>query len=162
MMKEPSNVRIGPISLLTLISVLLLAVLAVLCVTSANAANAMSQRQADAVSETYSLDASGQNVLAAIDEQLHELSASSGPVATSAVDARLQGKLDLLATNDQVISLQTDGSRIKFTVSAPSGKALSAAVRISDSLTYNVEEWKTTTTQSEPEQTLWSGESTNR
>lgn len=162
MEKESTNVRIGPISLLTLISVLLLAVLAVLCVTSANAANAMSQRQASALEETYALDASGQRVLAAIDEELHNANGSSGSFAASTVGVHLQRQLDSLAADSQTINVQTDGSRIEFTVSASDGKALSAAVRISDNLTYSVEEWKTTTTQTEPERTLWSGANANQ
>ena len=162
MAKENTNVRIGPISLLTLISVLLLAVLAVLCVTSANAAQAMSQRQADTLTETYQLDACGQNVLAAIDEELNGMSGTSGSFAASTVGVHLQRNLDKLAQDDLGITLKTDGSRVEFTISASDGKQLSAAVRVNDNLTYSVEEWKTTTTQSEPEQSLWSGESTNR
>lgn len=162
MAKENTNVRIGPISLLTLISVLLLAVLAVLCVTSANAAQTMSQRQADALTETYQLDACGQNVLAAIDEELSGMGGTSGAFAASTIGVHLQRDLGKLTQDDMNLTLKTDGARIEFTVSAPDGKQLSAAVRVSDNLTYSVEEWKTTTTQSEPEQTLWSGESTNR
>lgn len=54
------GVRIGPITLLTLVSVLLLAVLAMLCITTTHATEAMAQRQADALSQTYELDAFGQ------------------------------------------------------------------------------------------------------
>ena len=62
------GVRIGPITLLTLVSVLLLAVLAMLCVTTTHATEAMAQRQADALSQTYELDAFGQALLAQIDD----------------------------------------------------------------------------------------------
>ena len=63
------GVRIGPITLLTLVPVLLLAVLAMLCVTTTHATEAMAQRQADALSQTYELDAFGQALPAQIDEK---------------------------------------------------------------------------------------------
>lgn len=166
MAPKTANVRIGPISLLTLISVLLLAVLAVLCVTSANAAQTLSQRQADALTATYRLDSCGQNMLAAIDEKLQDMSGSSGSLAANAIDAQLQSvqqdALDATGTNEYSITTQVDGARIEFTVSAGDGKSLDAAVRVNDDMTYTVEEWKTTTVQTEPEQVLWTSASSNR
>ena len=77
------GVRIGPITLLTLVSVLLLAVLAMLCVTTTHATEAMAQRQADALSQTYELDAFGQALLAQIDEQIAESGSPAAAAATS-------------------------------------------------------------------------------
>ena len=166
MAKETTNVRIGPISLLTLISVLLLSVLAVLCVTSANAAQAMSQRQAAALTATYDLDSCGQNTLAAIDEELQGMSGSSGSFAASVVGVRLQNvQQDALAatgSDEYSITTQVDGALIEFTVSANDGKSLEAAIRVNDDMTYTGEKWKTATTQAEPEQVLWTSASSNR
>lgn len=166
MAKETTNVRIGPVSLLTLISVLLLSVLAVLCITSANAAQAMSQRQADALTATYELDSCGQNMLAAIDKELQGMSGSSGSFAASVIDVRLQSvQQDALAAtgaDGYDITTQVDGARIEFTVSASGGKSLEAAIRVNDDMTYTVEEWKTSTSQAEPEQVLWTSASSNR
>ena len=77
------GVRIGPITLLTLVSVLLLAVLAMLCVTTTHATEAMAQRQADALSQTYELDAFGQALLAQIDEQIAESGSPAAAAPTS-------------------------------------------------------------------------------
>ena len=82
------GVRIGPITLLTLVSVLLLAVLAMLCITTTHATEAMAQRQADALSQTYELDAFGQALLAQIDDQIAE---SGSPAAAAAVLHRRSG-----------------------------------------------------------------------
>ena len=84
------GVRIGPITLLTLVSVLLLAVLAMLCVTTTHATEAMAQRQADALSQTYELDAFGQALLAQIDEQIAE---SGSPAAAAALVQHRSDKL---------------------------------------------------------------------
>ncbi len=73
------GVRIGPITLLTLVSVLLLAVLAMLCVTTTHATEAMAQRQVDALSQTYEMDAFGQALLAQIDEQIAEAARPQRP-----------------------------------------------------------------------------------
>ena len=166
MAKETANVRIGPISLLTLISVLLLSVLAVLCITSANAAQVMSQRQAGALEETYKLDTAGQNMLAAIDEQLQGMQGSSGSFAASTIGARAgdiqQQALAAGSAGSLSVDMQTDGARVSFTISAEDGKSLSAAIRVNNDLTYSVEQWETTTSQSEPETVLWTGASSNR
>ena len=83
------GVRIGPITLLTLVSVLLLAVLAMLCVTTTHATEAMAQRQVDALSQTYEMDAFGQALLAQIDEQIAE---SGSPAAAAALVQHRSGK----------------------------------------------------------------------
>lgn len=84
------GVRIGPITLLTLVSVLLLAVLAMLCITTTHATEAMAQRQADALSQTYELDAFGQALLAQIDDQIAE---SGSPAAAAALVQHRSDKL---------------------------------------------------------------------
>ena len=159
-----TGVRIGPISLLTLISVLLLAVLAMLCVTTTNAASAMSERQAENVSDTYALDSCGQKVLACIDEKLQSGAGTSASFAASTVTAgwnTIQQKVVAAGYADGLdISASSDGNTISFDISTDAGKTLSAKVRVSDNMTYTVEEWKTTTTQETPQETLWTGATT--
>lgn len=167
MARKTANVRTGPVSLLTLISVLLLSVLAVLCVTSANAAQTLAQRQADALTATYQLDSCGQSMLAAIDEKLQSMNESSGARAASVLDTQLQSvqqnALAACAAEGCSISAQVDGARVSFTVTtASSNKTLAATIRVNDNMTYTIEDWKTTTSQAEPEQTLWTSASSNR
>ncbi len=158
-----TGVRIGPVSLLTLISVLLLAVLAMLCVTTTNAASAMATRQAESVSDTYALDSCGQQVLACIDEELQSSKGASGSFAASTITAgwnSIQQKVVSAGYTDmQNLSASADGSEISFEISTYSGKTLNAKVRVSDNMTYTVEQWKTTTTQETPQETLWTGAS---
>ncbi len=155
-----TGVRIGPISLLTLISVLLLSVLAVLCVTTTNAGEAMAQRQAESTAETYAIDSYAQEVLACIDEQLQTQKGATGSFAASTIMARwstiAQKASNTEAADGLQLSASSDGSVISFSVSAASGKTLNAAIRITDNASYSVEQWKTTTTQETPEETLWS------
>lgn len=156
-----NGVRIGPISLLTLISVLLLSVLAVLCVTTTNAGEAMAQRQAESTAEAYALDSCAQEIVACIDEELQTQKGSSAAFAASAMMARwdsIQQKVVATGCADGLqLSASRDDSVILFNVSASSGKTLSASVRISDGATYSIDQWKITTTQQTPEETLWSG-----
>lgn len=156
-----TGVRIGPISLLTLISVLLLAVLAMLCVTTTNAASAMATRQAESVADAYVLDSCGQQVLACIDEELQSNKGASAAFAASTVTAgwnSIQQKVVAAGLAQGLdLSASSDGSVISFDISTGTGKTLSAKVRVSDNMTYTVEQWKTTTTQETTQETLWSG-----
>lgn len=163
--KESEGVRIGPITLVTLISVLLLAVLAVLCVTTANATQTMAQRHAEATTESYQIDACGQALLAQIDAAAQ--GASSAADAAAAVSANLEavkaGALEASSANDLSLDTQVNGTQIAFTVSAESGKTLTAQVTLGDSGALSVNEWKlSTTTQQADEETLWSGEQANQ
>ena len=166
--KSSEGVRIGPISLLTLISVLLLAVLAMLCVTTSNAARAMSHRQAAAATSSYKIESCGQAMLAALDSAAH----ANGIDAASAVSG-IAARLDTIkqtaadtagsAANDLAIDASTDGSTVVFSISANDGRKLDARVTFDDDLSYSVDEWKVTTTQSDDTDTdtLWTGSATN-
>lgn len=151
------GVRIGPITLLTLVSVLLLAVLAMLCVTTTHATEAMTQRQADALSETYELDAFGQALLAQIDEQIAE---SGSPAAAAALvqhrsDKLLENAAEASGARDLRSFIDVAGTQVTFTVIAQDGKELAATATIAAN-GYTVDAWKMTTAQELPEQALLS------
>lgn len=155
------GVRIGPITLLTLVSVLLLAVLAMLCVTTTHATEAMAQRQADALSETYELDAFGQALLAQIDEQIDEQIAESGsPAAAAALvqhrsDKLLENAAEASGARDLRSFIDVAGTQVTFTVIAQDGKELAATATIAAN-GCTVDAWKMTTAQELPEQALLS------
>ena len=159
-----TGVRIGPISLLTLISVLLLAVLSMLCITTTKAASAMTDRQVESVSQTYALDSCGQWALAVVDETLQ-----SGGSAADAASAMLgrwdsikqQAVSDVAAAGNLTLTANSSGDVLNFEISADSGKALNAQVRVSGT-TYQIEKWQTATTLQMPEETLWSGASSTK
>lgn len=151
------GVRIGPITLLTLVSVLLLAVLAMLCVTTTHATEAMAQRQADALSQTYELDAFGQALLAQIDEQIAE---SDSPAAAAALvqhrsDKLLENAAEASGAHDLRSFIDVAGTQVTFTVVAQDGKELAATTTITAN-GYTVDAWKMTTAQELPEQALLS------
>lgn len=60
------------------------------------------------------------------------------------------------------VSAQVSGTNISFTVSDEEGKALDAAVTITESHTLSIDEWKLSTTQQTNDETLWSSESSNQ
>ncbi|MFR7493480.1 MAG: hypothetical protein ACLUVF_01945 [Adlercreutzia sp.] len=72
MAKPHGSVRIGPISLFALIIVLCLAVLTVLSVTTSLAELSTTERQAATTTETYQLEAVGQQFVADVDAALAE------------------------------------------------------------------------------------------
>lgn len=164
--QSSEGVRIGPISLLTLISVLLLAVLAMLCVTTSNAARAMSRRQAAAATSSYQIETCGQAMLATLDDAAHA-NGTDAASAVSGIAARLdtikQDAAETAGTDDLDIDASTDGSAVSFTISASDGRKLEARVTFSDDLSYSVDEWKVTTTQSDQadSDTLWAGSAAN-
>lgn len=151
------GVRIGPITLLTLVSVLLLAVLAMLCVTTTHATEAMAQRQADALSQTYELDAFGQALLAQIDEQIAE---SGSPAAAAALvqhrsDKLLENAAEASGARDLRSYIDVAGTQVTFTVVAQDGKELAATATIAAN-GCTVDAWKMTTAQELPDQALLS------
>ncbi len=160
--KPNEGVRIGPISLLTLISVLLLAVLAMLCVTTANASRAMSRRQADAATSSYRIESCGQALIAELDDVAHA-NGTDAASAVSSIAARLdtikQAALDTSEADDLDIDAKTDGSCVTFSIAATDGRRLDACITFNDDLTYTVDQWKVTTTQSDQAEsdTLWTG-----
>ena len=143
------GVRIGPITLLTLVSVLLLAVLAMLCVTTTHATEAMAQRQADALSQTYELDAFGQALLAQIDEQI------AAALVQHRSDKLLENAAEASGARDLRSFIDVAGTQVTFTVIAQDGKELAATATIAAN-GCTVDAWKMTTAQELPEQALLS------
>ena len=163
------NVRIGIVSFITLVSVLLLAVLSVLCVVSANAASTTANRQASSATELYEVDGMGQAILASVDEQLAAAKASGQTASQAAV--RIQSNavsvqtraIELAGSNAAdglTMSIEVSGTTVKISVSADGGRTLEAAAQINDDLTYTLQSWKTSTTQTTSQTNLWGGVST--
>lgn len=147
------GVRIGPSSLVTLIAALLLAVLAMLCATSANAQSAMAQRESNATSQTYAVDACGQCMFAGISDAV-----AAGATSASALQSKLDGIAnDALAQSASGLSIQSqaNSSDVSFTVTAEDGRTLNATITLSGGKA-SIGEWKMSTTHSETEDTLWS------
>lgn len=165
------NVRIGIVSFMTLLSVILLAILSVLCVVTANAAGATASRQAASSTELYEVDGMGQALLASIDEELGEAAAAGESAGEAA--ARIQadaGKIEARAAQlagaqnpgagELSVSLSVDGAVVRFSATGPVGRTLDAAARINDDLSYELQSWKMSTTQTASEESLWGGAST--
>ncbi|WP_321973149.1 hypothetical protein [Paratractidigestivibacter sp.] len=160
------NVRIGIVSFITLVSVLLLAMLAVLCTVSANAAKVTATRQSTFTTKLYEVDGAGQALVAAIDEKL-EACAKSGESASIAAgrvqvgSADLQARaLELSGADDLQISLTVSGQNVSFSITGTGGRFLDAQLTINDDLSYTLQSWKTSTTQTASEESLWGGAST--
>ncbi len=165
------NIRIGSVSFATLLSIILLAVLSVLCVVTANAANATANRQAASSTELYAVDSMGQALLAAMDEEL-AASAAAGESAAQAA-ARIQGNTaELEARAAQLagaqapqaavnlsVSLLVSDAEVRFSVTGPDGRTLNATATINDDLSYKLQSWKMSTTQTASGESLWSGTS---
>lgn len=164
MARSNTNVRIGPISLITLISILILAVMSMLCVTTTRANYAMATRQAESTAETYALDAVAQDALSQVDAVLKTSASAQGAatsinsqgaaIATSALASTAEAGI---TTDDLSAEVTADGTNVQIKVTAASGKALNAEVELLDDRTYSINEWKTTTAWEEQQETLWSG-----
>ena len=130
MAKPHGSVRIGPISLFTLIIVLCLAVLTVLSVTTSLAELSTTERQAATTTETYQLEAVGQQFVADVDAALAE------------------------GTLEDVLQRYSDSA----TFSMESGRTLAIVLRIQND-TYTIEQWKVTTewTDDGTGENLWLG-----
>lgn len=139
MAKPHGSVRIGPISLFTLIIVLCLAVLTVLSVTTSLAELSTTERQAATTTETYQLEAIGQQFVADVDAALAE----------GTLEDVLQRYSD---------STVRDGDLISVTFSMESGRTLAVVLRIQND-TYTIEQWKVTTewTDDGTGENLWLG-----
>ena len=109
MAKPHGSVRIGPISLFTLIIVLCLAVLTVLSVTTSLAELSTTERQAATTTETYQLEAVGQQFVAdvkwgALDYLLIDSPPGTGDEHMTILDAIPDAKC-VVVTTPQEISL---------------------------------------------------------
>lgn len=162
--QQTQGMRMGPITLVTVISVLLLAVLAVLCIATGNATQTMAQRHAEATAETYAIDACGQAMVAGISDAAQ--GAGSGAAAATNVATRIEpikeNAQQQSGASDLTINVAVDGSTVSFTVSAESGKTLSARTTIADGGAVSINEWKVSSTQESEEETLWSGTQANQ
>ena len=183
MAKPHGSVRIGPISLFTLIIVLCLAVLTVLSVTTSLAELSTTERQAATTTETYQLEAIGQQFVADVDAALTR---SDGALNEVLVDYGIQvqssstgGSEELVIEDDTVageavggdpsaaeaadgspvtFSGTRDGELISATFSMESGRTLAIVLRIQND-TYTIEQWKVTTewTDDGTGENLWLG-----
>lgn len=162
--KSSEGMRIGPVSLLTLIAVLLLAVLAMLCVTTANAASAMANRQAEAIEQTYRVDACGQAILASIDDVAERANgdAENTTLTISKMsDEILNRAMEKCDFTGMTAQIDAEGNAVTIGVAQDGGKALDARILIDDDSGYTIQSWKITTTQELPQETLWTGSQTS-
>lgn len=186
MAKPHGSVRIGPISLFALIIVLCLAVLTVLSVTTSQAELSTTERQAATTTETYQLEAVGQQFVADVDAALAE---GGDALSKVLVDYGIQvqssstgGSEELVIEDDTVtgepvggdlgrpsateaadgspvtFSGTRDGELISATFSMESGRTLAIVLRIQND-TYTIEQWKVTTewTDDGTGENLWLG-----
>ena len=186
MAKPHGSVRIGPISLFTLIIVLCLAVLTVLSVTTSLAELSTTERQVATTTETYQLEAVGQQFVADVDAALAE---GGDALSKVLVDYGIQvqssstgGSEELVIEDDTVtgepvggdlgrpsateaadgspvtFSGTRDGDLISVTFSMESGRTLVIVLRIQND-TYTIEQWKVTTewTDDGTGENLWLG-----
>ena len=180
MAKPHGSVRIGPISLFTLIIVLCLAVLTVLSVTTSQAELSTTERQAATTTETYQLEAVGQQFVADVDAALAEGGDALSKVLVDygiQVQSSSTGGSEELVTGEPVggdlgrpsateaadgspvtFSGTRDGELISATFSMESGRTLAIVLRIQND-TYTIEQWKVTTewTDDGTGENLWLG-----
>lgn len=143
-----SSVRIGPVSLFTLVIVLCLAVLAVLAATTAQATYAAAEKQATFTHDTYANEAAAQQFVADMDAALAPVRKAGGNL-----DAAL-GAIDRALPENA----QREGSLVKATFTAESGRTLSVELTVRANATYEITAWKATTQWTNGSGvTLWPG-----
>lgn len=150
--RQKGSVRMGPISLFALIILLSLAVLSVLAASTAQATYASATKQARFTTDTYSNEVAAQELIRSIDTELAHVQSKGG----SRADAL--ESLSLLLPEGAWI----EGTTIHAQFLQESGRTLTIALEINDTLEYRVTQWQAITqwsTQEEGE-TLWSGVAT--
>lgn len=144
-----STVRMGPISVLTLAIVLCLAVMGVLAITTAQATYTAAEKQALFTTDTYANEQEAQNLVSQVDAALAPVRAAGGGLdaAVAAVGQALPRTATL------------DGSTVRATFAAESGRTLEVELVIRDNATYEIARWKATTqwTDAGARDVLWSG-----
>lgn len=154
MSSSNSSVRIGPISLFTLVIILCLAVMAVLSATTAQATYSAAEKQALFTDDTYANEIAAQSAVAAIDAALAPVRSAGGGLdaALAAVDKALPA------------GAQRDGSTVRMTFTASSGRTLDVELTITANAKYEISQWKATTqwTNEGPGTTLWTGAAQSR
>lgn len=161
--RSETNVRIGPISLITLVSVIILAVLAVLCLATTRANYTMAERQTEATEQAYILDSVGQIAVAKIDAALQtsttgttaaeQVQSDAANLSSAIIDEATQAGID---TSKVATTFEANGSNVNLTVT-DEGRTLSALISLHDDHTYTIASWKTTTDWTEEQDTLWGG-----
>lgn len=170
----------GPVSLVALIIVLCMAVMCVLSITTARAMYSSTERQASSTVEVYACEQAGQQFLANVDETLASVR-SSGNVSKSTAMQALREAGNSLVTSINIKPAQTsqispsissaievsnndDASvSVSATFVTEGDRRLSVTLGITDSATYEILSWKTTTfwNNYNSTDTLWSGEITD-
>ncbi len=162
--RRGTNVRIGPISIITLIAVISLTVLAVLAVSTAHASSTIAERQAVNTQLMYANECAGQEFLASIDDALADVRAKGGN-ATDGIRA-IEGSLNKACANARNASDKTvecTASVKGYTVSAEfvceDTRQLKVEISVLEDATYRIDRWKNTSVQQEepPAGSLWAG-----
>lgn len=170
MKHESGSVRMGPISLVSLVIILSLAVLTVLSITTSQAMYSSTKRQADSTADIYLCEVAGQEFLANVDEVLAGVREGE-PSRESAIAALRDAGNSLLegltvsgiSSAVEVASDEGADEVVSATFVTQGDRRLSVTLAVSDSATYRILSWKTTTfwNNYSTNDTLWSGETTD-
>lgn len=157
------DVRIGPVSVLALIAILSMAVLAVLSISTAHASLVISQKQANAISDSYLAEAAAQDFVAEIDAELNSArrsgqSASAANVVQAALPViaqHAQGEVD----GQVAVSASMEDGTVKADFACDGARTLSIAVTIKQDGTMRIDKWSMAAIQNtaEPAGALWTG-----
>ena len=162
--RRASNVRIGPISVITLIVVICMAVLAVLSASTANATMIISQRSADSTTEQYLNELAAQEFVASLDDMLVDLrdAGASAEEAAEAIAERLDDlrqAAEKAADGRITASAEVEGTNVKAQFTGETTRQLNIVVSVQDDVSTRIEKWKATAVQQEMPGTgnLWAG-----
>lgn len=149
----------GPISIFSLVIALCLAVMATLSVSTAKATYAATDRQATSTASVYKAEVSAQHFMAAVDAQLKSAGTTNRADALSALQQDVNalavaGASDEVAVNVQVagedaaasVPTLAEEADVKATFATTEGRTLNVALALTETGTYQVLQWKTTTT----------------
>lgn len=158
-----SDVRIGPISLITLIIVICLAVMGVLAASTAHATNTISNKQAEATRCLYHNERAGQEFVAGVDDALASVRSSGGTASAGA--QAVTNALDSICAQarsaaDGLVSCVADveGTTVTAEFVCQDTRRLRIALTIRDGATYRIEQWEMTSAQQQQStDTLWTG-----
>lgn len=172
--RRKGSVRMGPISIFSLVIALCLAVMAALSVSTALATYATTQRQASSTASAYEAEVAGQQFLAQVDAALEQVRQQGGgreealaamqsavdELASAGASSTVSANIRVAAENAsaQQPTLPEDAD-VTASFTCNDGRTLNVGLALTDSGTYQVLQWKTTTTWTEDTagNKLWSG-----
>lgn len=170
--RRKGSVRMGPISIFSLVIALCLAVMATLSVSTAKATYAATERQAESTASVYASEVAAQQFMAEVDAQLQAAGTGNRAEALSVLQENVNALAEAGASGNVTVNVQVAGedasdsvptladrADVKATFGASDGRTLNVALALTDSGTYQVLQWKTTTNWTETDSAgtkLWS------